>query len=130
MPPSSEIKSIQTDKAPAALGHYEQGIISNGMIYTSMQLPINPDSPDDRPEDIKDIARQLIANIFEIVKAGGADISSIIKVTVYVTDISYWEPMNEIYTEMFGSHKCARSVVTVKELHKGWPLAMEAVAQL
>lgn len=125
---SQNLAIIKTDKAPTALGHYSQAIVANGMIYTATQLPIDPYNPKKPIGSVKEQASQVIDNIFEVVKAGHGDIDTIVKVSVFVSDVAYWDQVNEIYVEKFGSHKPARGVLEIKNIRKGYDVAMEAIA--
>lgn len=122
------LKAIRTQSSSPALGHYEQGWVAGDLIFTSMQLPLLPDGTGtlDQPIDVQ--TKQLFENILNTVRAGGGDLDSFVKVTLYVADMSLWEPVNAFYATFFGNNKPARSVIAVKELHKGYPIAMEAIA--
>ncbi len=122
------MNTVYTALAPDALGPYSQGMETGGFIFTSMQLPIDPQQPEKLYEDIEEEAGRLIDNVFEIVRAGGGDPSSIVKVTLYMTDLSHFAAVNDVYAGRFGDHKPARSVVNVPAIPKGYRLAMEAVA--
>lgn len=120
---------IHTSRAPEPIGPYSQGYEAGGFIFTSMQLPIDPANPDRTYEDVKEEAKQLIENVTAVVRGGGGSLYTIAKTTLYVTDLNDFAAINEVYAEMFGHHKPARSVVNVAALPKGYRVAMEAVAQ-
>lgn len=122
------VQTIQTDNAPEALGHYSQATIANGLIFTATQLPMNPKDPNQPKGTIKEQAAQVIDNLIEIVKAGGGDIQSFIKVSVFVSDVKHWDDVNEIYEAKFAGHKPARGVLEIKNIRKGYDVAMEAIA--
>lgn len=119
---------IETTLAPEPLGHYAQGVKAGNMVYTAMQLPINPDKPEEKTDDVETMANQLISNVVGVIKVGGGDIGNIVKVTVYFSDLSMAERFNQVYENAMGHHKPARSVVPIAASIKGWPMAMEAVA--
>ena len=124
------LTKIETPNAPKALGHYEQGIIANGIITTAMQLPIRPDGSDAPLVDIRDQARQVLENVIAIIEAGGGSRETIIQMRVYLTDIGDWEVVNEIYEDILGKAKPARSVIMIAGLHKGFKIAVEGVATI
>lgn len=127
---SSKIRTFNTNNAPQPGGHYSQAIIHNDIIYISGQLPINPFTGDKITGSIEDQTRQILENIRVILKDAGSDLSKVIKTTVYVSDISLWGKVNEVYASFFGSHKPARAVVPVRELHFGFLVEIEAMATL
>ncbi len=124
------MKAISTPNAPRPGGHYAQAIVHGGMVYVSGQLPIVPDPDMPRPEGFEDQARQVIRNVIAILEAAGSDAGCLVRVTVYVADIAHWPAFNEVYAAMLGSHRPARTVVPVPELHHGYLVEMDAVAAL
>lgn len=120
---------INTSRAPEPIGPYSQGYEAGGFIFTSMQLPIDPETPDRPYADIKEETKQLVENVMAVVRGGGGNLYTIAKTTLYVTDLNDFAAVNEIYAEVFGNHKPARSVVHVVSLPKGYRVAMEAIAQ-
>ena len=122
------MKNIYTDRAPEPIGPYSQAVETGGFIFTSMQLPIDPDNPDKVYGSVAEEAKQLIANLFAVIGAGGGTPASIVKTTLYMTDLNDFMVVNEVYADLFGDHEPARSVVNVQTVPKGYRLAMEAVA--
>lgn len=125
---SSPIRSIVTDAAPQAFGHYAQATEAAGVVYVSGQLAARPDgvSLADQPFDIQ--ARQALANIIAIVEAAGLGRDRIAKVTSYLVGVAHWPAFNTIYAEVFGSHRPARAVVPVPALHHGYLIELDAIA--
>lgn len=99
-------------------------------MYISGQLPINPFTGAKVNGSIEDQTRQILENLDTLLRDAGTDKKSVIKCTVYVSDISLWGTVNEIYAEYFGKHKPARVVVPVKELHYGFMIELEAIAAI
>lgn len=120
--------AIHTSRAPDPIGPYSQGFVAGGFIFTSMQLPIDPENPDRPHQDIQGQAQQVINNVKRIVRAGAGSLYTIAKTTLYVTDMDDFAVINKVYEEIFGHHKPARSVVNVPSLPKGYRVAMEAIA--
>lgn len=121
------MESINTKKAPAAVGPYVQGMVHDGLIFTSGQLPINPENGE-LVMDIEAAAKQSLTNVLEIVKEAGGKLESIIKVNIYVKDMNDFGKVNKVYEEFFGSHKPARSCVEVARLPKDGVIEIEAIS--
>ena len=122
------METIITDKAPPALGHYAQGIKRGDTIYVSGQLPIDPQDPDKKITDIKEQTVQTLKNLIEVVKAGGGTANTIVKVTLFITNLDEWPAINEAYATVLGDHKPTRSAVPVTGLPKGFGIEIEAIA--
>lgn len=125
-----EIKSITTGNAPAPAGHYSQAIVHNGLVYVSGQLPIDPRTGEKRVGTIEEQTRQVLHNVGEILRAAGSSLERVLKMTIYVSDISLWPGVNAVYEQVLGAHRPARAVVPVKELHYGFHIEVEAIAAL
>src|SRR5262249_52131012 len=123
-----EIKSILTPNAPTPAGHYSQAIVHNGLIYISGQLPINPQTGEKKAGPIEEQTEQVLDNIRAILEAAGSDLSRVLKMTVYISDVSLWGKVNEVYARMMGAHRPARAIVPVKDLHYGFQIEIEAIA--
>jgi reactive intermediate/imine deaminase len=124
------MEAITTPDAPAARGHYSQAIAHGGLLYVAGQLPIVPADPEHKHGNFEAQARQVIANVMAIVRAGGSSPERILKVTVYIADVAHWPLFNSVYAELLGSHRPARTVVPVPHLHYGYLVEMDAVAAL
>lgn len=121
------MKVVSTKKAPAAIGPYSQGIIVNGMLYASGQVPIIPESGEIMEGDIKVQAKRVCENIGEILKEAGSDFSKVVKTTCFLSDINDFNDFNEVYSEYFVS-KPARSCVEVSRLPKDVLVEVEIIA--
>ena len=111
------MKVIATEKAPGAIGPYSQGFLSNGFVYTSGQIPVNP-ADGTIPEGIAAQAEQSCKNVGAILEAGGSGFDKVVKTTCFLADIADFAAFNEVYAKFFTS-KPARSCVAVKDLPKG-----------
>ncbi len=118
---------INTEKAPKAIGPYSQAICVNNMIYTSGQIAISPKTNSLVEGDIIAQTKQVLENLEQVLIASGSSLDKIIKTTVFVTDISKFSLINEIYGEYINC-KPARSLVEVKSLPKGALIEIEAIA--
>lgn len=122
------MKVIATDKAPAAIGPYSQGIIVNGMLFASGQIPVDP-ATGNIPEGIVAQAEQSCKNCGALLAAAGLDFSKVIKTTCFLADIADFAAFNEVYAKYFVS-KPARSCVAVKDIPKGCLCEIEILAKL
>lgn len=121
------MKFLHTDKAPAAIGPYSQGVKAGKTLYTSGQLPYVGGELETDPALA---TRASLDNVLHIVKAGGGSKESIVKCVIYATDVAHFEQINAAYAAFFGEHKPARSFVEVSALAKGAVLEIEAIAHL
>ena len=122
------MKAISTPNAPAAIGPYSQAIEANGTVYVSGQLPINPTTSEFAEGGIKELARQSLTNIKNILAAEGMTMANVAKVTVLLADISNFAAVNEVYAEFFEAPYPARSAFAVAALPKGAAIEIEAIA--
>jgi 2-iminobutanoate/2-iminopropanoate deaminase len=122
------MKEINTKQAPAAIGPYSQAIEVNGLVYTSGQIPINPQTGLFVEGGIKEQTRQALANAQAILSEAGLDMSNVVKTTVYMADMADFAAMNEVYAEFFSEPFPARSAIAVKALPKGALVEIECIA--
>lgn len=122
------MKAITTKNAPAAIGPYSQAIENNGTVYVSGQLPINPATGEFAEGGIKELARQSLTNIKNILAEEGMTMANVAKVTVLLADISNFAAVNEVYAEFFEAPYPARSAFAVAALPKGAEVEIEAIA--
>ena len=123
------MEKIFTDKAPKAIGPYSQAIKLGDLVYTSGQIPINPVSGEIEANDIEGQTEQVCKNLCAVLEASGASLSSVIKTTCFLQDMSDFAAFNGVYREYFTSSP-ARSCVAVKSLPKGSLVEIEAVAKI
>ena len=121
------MKVIATEKAPGAIGPYSQGFLTNGFVYTSGQIPVNP-ADGTIPEGIAAQAEQSCKNVGAILEAGGSGFDKVVKTTCFLADIADFAAFNEVYAKFFTS-KPARSCVAVKDLPSGVLCEVEAIAE-
>jgi 2-iminobutanoate/2-iminopropanoate deaminase len=118
---------INTDMAPAAIGPYSQAIKTNGMIYTSGQIPLTP-SGELIDRDIKRQTRQVLTNLKNLLENSDSGLDYVVKTTIYLENIEDFGVVNVLYAEYFGDHKPARSTVAVKTLPKNVLVEIDAIA--
>jgi len=122
------MKQIRTEAAPAAIGPYSQAITEGPLIFTSGQLPIDPATGELCNRDIATATRQVLRNLQAVLVAGGADMSTVIKTTVFLKDMRDFQAFNGIYAEFFKEPFPARSCVQVAALPKDALVEIEAMA--
>lgn len=125
----AELKTVATEKAPAAIGPYSQAIVCGEMVFTSGQIPIDPASGNIRGEDITAQAEQVMQNLGEVLKAAGSDYTKAVKTTCFLADMNDFAAFNAVYAKYFTT-KPARSCVAVKTLPKNVLVEVEVIATL
>mgnify|MGYP002550915198 CR=1 FL=1 len=120
-------QKVDTSAAPAAIGPYSQAVKSNGQIYVSGQLPIDPKTGD-MPQGVKAQTKQSLENIAAILASEGLGMDSVVKTTVLLQDIADFNPMNEVYAQYFSGVYPARAAFQVAALPKGALVEVEVVA--
>ena len=123
------MKKISTDNAPAAIGPYSQAIVSGNMLYTSGQIPINPQTGVIEASDITGQTEQVMKNLSAVLLAAGTSFDKVIKTTCFLYDIGDFAAFNEVYLKYF-TEKPARSCVAVKDLPKGALVEVELIAEI
>ncbi|MBT7936893.1 MAG: RidA family protein [Nitrospina sp.] len=123
-----EKKSIQTSKAPSAIGPYSQAIRIGDFLYTSGQIALNPDTMEMMSGEIEAETERVLKSIEAILQAGGLSLEHVIKTTVYLTDLGEFSRMNEVYEKFFEKTKPARACVQVAALPKGAKVEIDAIA--
>lgn len=123
------LQKISTDKAPAAIGPYSQGIILNGILFASGQIPINPATGEIEGTDITTQTHQVMKNIGALLEAAGTDYTKVAKTSCFLADMSDFATFNEVYAQYF-TEKPARSCVAVKTLPKNVLCEVEVIAEV
>ena len=123
-------KIVKTEKAPAPVGPYNQAIISGNFVFTAGQIPINPETGNLEPNDIKIQTKRVIENLRAVLQASGSDFSEVVKTTVFLKDMNDFALMNEVYAQYFSDNSPARSAVEVARLPKDVLVEMECIAIL
>lgn len=123
-----KITPVHTQDAPTPAGHYSQAVIYNGLVFVAGQLAIDPQTGEKRLGSIEEQTEQALKNVGEILKAADSDLSRVLKMTVYISDISLWGRVNEVYARVMGEHRPARAVIPTKELHHGFLIEIDAIA--
>ena len=123
------MKVVSTEKAPAAIGPYSQARIAGGLVYTSGQIGIIPETGA-VAEGLEAQAHQVFKNLNELLKAAGSDMSKVVKTTVFIKDMNDFAAINAIYAQYFAEPHPARSCVEVARLPKDVLVECELIAEL
>lgn len=123
------LKKIATDKAPAAIGPYSQGMVLGNVFFSSGQIAINPATGEIEGEDIVTQTEQVMKNIGALLEAAGTDYTRVAKTTCFLADMNDFATFNEIYAKYF-TEKPARSCVAVKTLPKNVLCEVEVIAEV
>jgi 2-iminobutanoate/2-iminopropanoate deaminase len=123
-------RTISTPGAPRAIGPYSQGVTSNGFLFTAGQVGFDPESGELVDGGIAEQTLRVLQNLRAILRAGGTDVSAVVKTTVFLVDMADFALMNEVYAEFFGDHRPARSTVAVASLPRGARVEIEAIAAI
>lgn len=122
-------KVIYTSRAPEAIGPYSQAIVCNGILYTSGQIPVNPQTGEISGETIETQAEQVMKNISAVLEEAGTEFEKVIKTTCFLADMNDFASFNEVYAKYF-TGKPARSCVAVKTLPKHVLCEVEVIAEI
>jgi 2-iminobutanoate/2-iminopropanoate deaminase len=124
------ISAVSTSGAPRAIGPYSQGIRAGGFLFTAGQVGFDPASGELVDGGISEQTERVLQNIRSILESAGANLSQVVKTTVFLVDMADFAAMNEVYARVFGDHRPARSTVAVAALPRGARVEIEAVAAL
>ncbi len=120
--------SISTEKAPAAIGPYSQGVVVNGLLFASGQIALDPATGELVGTTIEEQAEQVMKNVSALLEAAGTDIDHVVKTTCFLEDIADFAKFNAVYAESFGEKLPARSAVGIDKLPKGALVEVEVIA--
>lgn len=124
-----QLTAIHTDDAPGALGPYSQAIVTDGWIFASGQIAIDPATGDLVDGGVAEQADQVLKNLAAVLAAAGGSLQTVVKTTVFLSDMALFAEMNEVYARHFGDHRPARATVAAGGLPKGVDVEIELVAR-
>jgi 2-iminobutanoate/2-iminopropanoate deaminase len=119
---------VSTDKAPGAIGPYSQAIKANGMLFCSGQIPTDPATGEFVSNDITEQTEQVLKNLSAVLEAGGTSLANVVKTTVFLSDMSDFAAMNEVYGRYFSENKPARATVQAARLPRDAKVEIECIA--
>jgi len=126
--PDASITYVDPDGRTRPGGHYSHGVVANGFVFISGQLPVTPSGEKLSNASFAEQAQQVLANVESVLKASGSSIDRLVQVRVYVDDIANWDEFNAIYARWAGASRRSRAVVPTGALHFGLKIEVEAVA--
>lgn len=126
----SDLSIVRTDHAPAAIGPYSQAIVVDGWIYISGQIPLDPATGDQETGTVAAQTHRVFKNLKAVLAEAGGDLSTVVKTTVFLSDMGRFAEMNEVYAEYFGDHRPARSTVQAAGLPKAVDVEIDAIAKV
>lgn len=124
------MQAITTDKAPAAIGPYSQATVAGGILFCSGQIPLDPNTGALVSGTIELETTRVMENLRGVLEAAGTDFDHIVKTTIYLTDMSDFPAVNQVYGNYFSSTPPARATIAVAGLPKGARVEIEAIAVL
>ncbi len=119
---------VQPENQPRPKGHYSPGIVHNGLVYVSGQLPMDLVTREPFTGSIEEQTELVLRNVEAVLRAAGSDLDNVIQMTIYVSDLELWGKVNETYARVMGEHRPARAIVPVKDLHFGTQIEIQAIA--
>lgn len=122
--------SISTEKAPAAIGPYSQGVVVNGLLFASGQIALSPETGELVGSTIEEQAEQVMKNVGALLTAAGTDFDHVVKTTCFLEDIADFAKFNVVYAKSFGEKLPARSAVGIDKLPKGALIEVEVIASV
>lgn len=122
------VRIVHTEKAPAAIGPYSQGVITGNLLFTAGQIALDPATGQIVQGDVAVQTERVIRNLTAVLESGGASWSDVVKTTVYLQDMADFPRVNEVYGRMIGDARPARSTVQVSGLPRGVLVEIDAVA--
>ena len=121
------VRTVHTDRAPAAIGPYSQGIVSNGFLFTAGQIALDPATGEIDAGDVAAQTERVMTNLAAILDHAGASWARVVKTTVYLQDMSDFPRVNEVYARHLGDARPARSTVQVAGLPRGVLVEIDAI---
>ena len=121
---------LKTDKAPAAIGPYSQGVVVNGLLFASGQIALSPETGELVGSTIEEQAEQVMKNVGALLTAAGTDFDHVVKTTCFLEDIADFAKFNAVYAKSFGEKLPARSAVGIDKLPKGALIEVEVIASV
>ena len=126
----SQLQAVHTNQAPKAVGAYSQAIQHQGMLYTSGQIGLDPQSGNMVADDVSIQAKQVVANLSAVIEAAGGQLNQIVKVTIFLENMNDFPAVNQIYAAWLGEHRPARSTVAVAALPLAAKVEMDCIVAI
>jgi 2-iminobutanoate/2-iminopropanoate deaminase len=124
----AELKKISTDAAPKAIGPYSQAIVTGNLVFTAGQIALDPETMQIVPGDVAGQTDRVMKNLSAVLEAAGTSLQSVVKTTVFLSDMEHFTKMNEVFARYFGDHRPARSTVAAAGLPMNVDVEIEVIA--
>jgi len=124
------LQSVTTPLAPAAIGPYSQAVVTDGWIFVSGQIPLDPESMQIIEGDISAQTHRVLSSLRAVLETAGGGFDTVVKTTVFLSDMGDFAAMNAVYADFFGEHRPARSTVAAAGLPRGVDVEIEAIARV
>ncbi len=122
------MKAIQPETMPRPAGHYTPGMVAQGLVFVSGQLPTDPATGKVVPGGITAQTERALRNVELVLKAAGSGLDRVVQLTIYISDGELWGSVNEVVAQVMGSHRPSRAIIPVSPLHYGSLLEVQAIA--
>lgn len=122
------MRAIQPETMPRPAGHYTPGMVANGLVFVSGQLPTDPATGKVVPGGITAQTERALRNVELVLKAAGSGLDRVVQLTIYISDGELWGSVNEVVARVMGSHRPSRAIIPVSPLHYGSLLEVQAIA--
>ena len=126
----SSLNLVHTDNAPAAIGPYSQAVVTDGWVFCSGQIPLDPQSGELLSGSVAEQTELVLKNLRAVLEAAGSSMELVVKTTVFLSDMNTFAEMNEVYARHFGDHRPARAAVQAAALPKFVDVEIECVARV
>ncbi|CAN5469977.1 RidA family protein [soil metagenome] len=124
------MESIYLKDSPKPAGHYSPGVMHNGLVYVSGQLPMDLKTREPFTGAIEGQTELALLNVEAVLNEAGSDLNHVLQMTIYVSDMELWGNVNETYAKVMGEHRPARAIVPVKDLHFNTKIEIQAIAAI
>jgi reactive intermediate/imine deaminase len=124
------MKKVQPANQPIPKGHYSPGVVHNGLVYVSGQLPMDLKTREPFAGAIEEQTELALRNVEAVLHEAGSDLDHVLQMTIYISDIELWGKVNEAYARVMGDHRPARAIVPVKDLHFDTKIEIQAIAAI
>jgi reactive intermediate/imine deaminase len=122
------MEKVQPKDQPQPKGHYSPGIVHNGLVFVSGQLPMDLKTREPFVGDIETETELALRNVEAVLHEAGTDLDHVLQMTIYVSDMDLWDAVNKTYAKVMGDHRPARAIVPVKDLHFDTKIEIQAIA--
>lgn len=122
------MEHIYLENIPKPAGHYSPGIVYNGLVYVSGQLPMDLVTREPFAGDIETQTELALRNVEAVLHAAGSDLQHVLQMTIYISEMELWGAVNKTFARIMGDHRPARAIVPVKDLHFDTKIEIQAIA--